>query len=111
MNRGTIAAAGLLVVGIGAPMLVVVGPILAAGSSSKYTTQAAARGTVTASVTATGSISATTTYGLRFGATPDIVSSALTTSAVSSSSGGSTNVTWPVLTVEATIGQQVKKGG
>ena len=110
MNRGTLAAAGLLVVGIGAPMLVVVGPILAAGSSSKYTTQAATRGTVTASVTATGSISATTTYGLRFGATPDIVSSALTSSTVSSSSGGSTNATWPVKTVAATIGQQVKKG-
>ncbi len=110
MNRGTIAAAGLLAVGIAAPMLVVVGPILAAGSSSKYTTQAASLGTVTASVTATGSVSATTTYGLRFGASPDIVASALTTSAVSSSSGGSTNITWPVLTVAASIEQQVKKG-
>ena len=110
MNRGTIAAAGLLAVGIAAPMLVVVAPMLAAGSSSKYTTQAAALGTVTASVTATGSVSATTTYGLRFGANPDIVASALTTSAVSSSSGGSTNISWSVLTVTATIGQQVKKG-
>lgn len=110
MNRGTIAAAGLLAVGIGAPLLVVVGPILAAGSSPKYSTQAALVGTVTASVTASGSVSATTTYGLRFGASPDVVASALTTSAVSSSSGGSTNVTWPVLTVAATIGQQVKKG-
>jgi HlyD family secretion protein len=110
VNRGTIAAAGLLAVGIAAPMLVVVGPILAAGSSSKYTTQAVSLGTVTASVTATGSVSATTTYGLRFGASPDIVASALTTSAVSSSSGGSANITWPVLTVAASIGQQVKKG-
>jgi multidrug efflux pump subunit AcrA (membrane-fusion protein) len=67
-------------------------------------------GTVTASVTATGSLSATTTYGLRFGAGPDIVASALTTSAVASSSGGSTNITWPVSTVAATIGQQVKQG-
>ena len=110
MNRGTIAAAGLLAVGIAAPMLVVVGPMLAAGASSKYTTQAAAVGTVTASATATGSVSATTTYGLRFGANPDIVASALMTSSVSSGSSGSANVTWPVVTVAVTIGQQVKKG-
>jgi len=110
MNRGTIAAAGLLAVGIAAPLLVVVGPMLVAGASSKYTTQAAAVGTVTASATASGTVSATTTYGLRFGATPDIVASALTTSAVSASSGGATGITWPVLTVLATIGQQVKKG-
>ena len=110
MNRGTMAAAGLLAVGIAAPMLVVFGPMLAAGSSSKYTTQAAAVGTVTASVTASGTVSATTTYGLRFGAGPDIVASALTTSAVSSSSGASTSTVWPVVTVAAVIGQQVKKG-
>jgi HlyD family secretion protein len=110
MNRGTMAAAGLLAVGIAAPLLVVVGPMLAAGASSKYTTQAAAVGTVTASATASGTVSATTTYGLRFGAAPDIVASALTTSAVSASSGGASGITWPVLTVSATIGQQVKKG-
>jgi HlyD family secretion protein len=110
MNRGTIAAAGLLAVGIAVPLVVVAGPMLVAGASSKYTTQAALVGTVTASATATGTISATTTYGLRFGANPDIVASALTTAAVSSTSGGSSNATWPVLTVSATIGQQVKKG-
>ena len=110
MNRGTMAAAGLLALGIAAPLLVVVGPMLAAGASSKYTTQAAAVGTVTASASASGTVSATTTYGLRFGASPDIVASALTTSAVSASSGGASGITWPVLTVSATIGQQVKKG-
>ncbi len=110
MNCGTMAAAGLLAIGIAAPLVVVVAPMLAAGAASKYTTQAAAFGTVTASATATGTISATTTYGLRFGAAPDIVASALTTSAVSASSGGASGITWPVLTVSATVGQQVKKG-
>jgi HlyD family secretion protein len=116
-----LVAVGLIVVGVGAVVLTVVGvPNPFASSSTKYVTAQASVGTVSATAVANGTVAANTVYGLTFGASPDIVSSVATTSGSStsssgnstSSSGGSggSSVTWPVMTVGVTIGQSVKKG-
>jgi multidrug efflux pump subunit AcrA (membrane-fusion protein) len=53
-------------------------------------------------------------YGLKFGAAPDVVSSAGTTSGTGGSTGnsptGTSTLAWPVKTVTAAVGQSVKKG-
>lgn len=109
MRLKLLAAVALIALGLGVPTAVVFGPTLTASSSPGYTTQAAAVGTVTARVTETGSLSATTTYGLRFGGGPDIVSTALTTTGTSGSTAAS-SLDWPAKTVSVAVGQQVKKG-
>jgi multidrug efflux pump subunit AcrA (membrane-fusion protein) len=51
-------------------------------------------------------------YGLKFGATADIVSTTATTSGSGGSTSNSTttSLTWPVQTVKVTVGQRVTKG-
>jgi HlyD family secretion protein len=124
-----LAALGLIVVGLGASAFAMVGPIWASNSSAKYITAQATVGAVSAQSVATGTIAASTVYGLKFGATPDIVSSngtasgsgsSSSSSSNSSSSGASSNsasnsssgsaLTWPVKTATASVGQTVKKG-
>jgi multidrug efflux pump subunit AcrA (membrane-fusion protein) len=69
-------------------------------------------GAVSAQSVATGTVAASTVYGLKFGASADIVSSSATTTGTGGSTGSSSSssVTWPVKTVSATVGQSVKKG-
>jgi multidrug efflux pump subunit AcrA (membrane-fusion protein) len=110
-----LAAIALILVGVGAVALALVGPSLAGTPSSKYTTATATVGTVSATSVATGSVSASTVYGFRFGVAPDIVSSSATTSGTGGSTSGNTsssssNLTWPVQSVQVTVGQTVKKG-
>jgi RND family efflux transporter MFP subunit len=111
-----LAAIALILVGVGAVALAVVGPSFAGSSGSKYITATVSTGTVSAQSVATGTVAATTVYGLKFGVNPDIVSSTNTTSgtggSTSSTTGSSTtgSVTWPVKTVSATVGQRVAKG-
>ena len=83
-----LAAIALIVVGVGAIVLVVVGPAIGASSSSQYITATVTSGTtVSAQSVATGTVEASTVYGLVFGSSADIVSSAATTSGT----GGSTS--------------------
>ena len=111
-----LAAIALIVVGVGAVVLTVVGPSFGASPSSQYITSQVSTGNVTASSVATGTIAASTVYGLKFGASADIVSSASTTSGTGGStsnnngSNSSSTLTWPVQTVTATVGQTVTKG-
>jgi multidrug efflux pump subunit AcrA (membrane-fusion protein) len=109
-----LAALALILVGVGAVALAIVGPSFAGSASSKYITSTVTVGTVSAQSVATGTVAASTVYGLKFGTTPDIVSSSATTSgtggSTSSSNSSTTTVTWPVATVSATVGQAVKKG-
>ena len=74
-----LAAIALILVGVGAIVVAVVGPTFGSSGASKYLTSTATVGTVTATSVATGTVSASTVYGLKFGAGPDIVSSASTT--------------------------------
>jgi hypothetical protein len=82
-----LAAIALILVGVGAIVVAVVGPSFGGSSSSKYLTSPATVGTVASTSVATGTVSASTVYGMKFGVGPDIVSSASTTSGT----GGSTN--------------------
>ena len=108
-----LAAIGLILVGVGAVALAIVGPVFGGSPSSKYITSTVTVGTVSSQSVANGTVAASTVYGLKFGVTADIVASAATTSGgggtTSSTTSGST-LTWPVLTVSATVGQRVTKG-
>jgi HlyD family secretion protein len=108
-----LAAVGLILVGIGAVALTIVGPVFGGSPSSKYLTSTVTQGTVSAQSVANGTVGASTVYGLKFGLTADIVSSAATTSGgggSTSSSSGTGSITWPVKTVSVTVGQRVTKG-
>ncbi len=99
----------LLAIGLGAVGWVVLGGQTSQTSSSQYLTSAVASGDVTQSAVATGTISATRTYGLAFGATPALVSSTSSTTSSASSSGG-TSTTTLVTAVNVTVGSVVKAG-
>ena len=107
-----LAAIALIVVGVGAVALVVVRPTFGGSSSSEYITSTVSTGTVSATSVATGTVAASTVYGLKFGATADIVSTAATTSGSggTTSSSSSSSLTWPVQTVAVSVGQSVTKG-
>jgi multidrug efflux pump subunit AcrA (membrane-fusion protein) len=112
-----LAAIALILVGVGSVVLVVVGPSLPSfggSSNTKYITSTVSTGAVTQSSVATGTVAASTVYGLKFGVNPDIVASSSTTSGgggtVAGTGGTNSNLTWPVTTVNAKVGQKVTKG-
>lgn len=110
-----LAAIALILVGVGAVALAIVGPSFAGSASSKYITSTVSTGTVSATAVATGTVAASTVYGLKFGVNPDIVSSASTTSGAGGTTSGTNSntsaaLTWPVKTVSATVGHTVTKG-
>ncbi len=86
-----LAAIGLILVGVGAVALAVVGPSFAVSPSSKYITSTVSTGTVSATSVANGTVAASTVYGLKFGVNPDIVSSASTTSGAGGSTSSNTS--------------------
>ncbi len=90
-----LAAIALILVGIGAVALVVVGPAFGGSSSSQYLTSTVTTGTVSATSVATGTIAASTVYGLKFGSTADIVSTAATTSGAGGSTSSNIRTTRP----------------
>ncbi|HYM84771.1 MAG TPA: HlyD family efflux transporter periplasmic adaptor subunit [Candidatus Dormibacteraeota bacterium] len=108
-----LAAAALVVVGVGAVVLVVLDPGAGKASTTQYITTAARQTNVVKSAVATGTVQATQTYALAFGSDPQIVTSASSGSGSSGSgssgSGGST-ITWLVKSVSASVGQKVTKG-
>ena len=113
--KARLAAIALTVVGVGAVALALVGPSFAGSPTSKYITSTATVGTVSATSVATGTISASTVYGFKFGVAPDIVATSATTSGTGGSTSGNTSaasnsLTWPVQSVSVTVGQTVKKG-
>jgi macrolide-specific efflux system membrane fusion protein len=106
-----LAAIALIVLGLGAIVVSIVGvPTFEGSSESKYITSTVNVGNVSAQSVATGTIGASTVYGLKFGLAPDIVSSAATTGGAGGSGSSSSSMTWPVVTVSVTTGQTVKKG-
>lgn len=113
-----LAAIALILVGVGAIVLAVVGPTFGSSSSSKYLTSTVTTGTVSAQSVATGTVAASTVYGFKFGVTPDIVSSVATTSGGGGSTGnnnsnsaqGGSSLIWPVQSVLVTVGEKVTKG-
>jgi RND family efflux transporter MFP subunit len=103
MSWRVLVAALLIVVGVGAVGLVVLGPTLGARDAPQYLTAAATRTNVVQSAVATGSVSAHATYGLAFGELPQLVTD-------SSSGSGSGSTTWKTLTVRVKVGDTVRAG-
>jgi RND family efflux transporter MFP subunit len=98
----------LLAVGVGA-ILVATGvlPPSSAATAGQYITAAAARRDVTQSVVASGSVSAATTYDLRFGAASQPAGSS---TASSSANSNASSPSWPVTSVAVKVGDIVKAG-
>jgi HlyD family secretion protein len=109
MRWKTIGAALLVLVGIGAAALAVVGPSFGGTAATQYLTSQATVTDVVDQVAATGTVEAATSYSLAFGSAPTTTSSASSGSTGSTSaSGGGTS--WTVKTVAAAAGQSVKAG-
>jgi macrolide-specific efflux system membrane fusion protein len=102
MKLKLLALVVLLGVGIGAVILAVGGIASASGDQPRYLTATVARGTVSQDVTSTGTVAASTSYGLVFGSLPQLVTSS------SSSSSASSSTTWHVDSVGVKVGDQVK---
>ncbi|MDR3545190.1 MAG: hypothetical protein P4L30_05425, partial [Candidatus Limnocylindrales bacterium] len=106
MKLRLLAVIGLIVIGVGAIAVAVIGPSFGSSSSTQYLTATATQENVLAQSVATGNIAPSSIYGLAFGSQPALVASSSSSS--SSSAGGSS--TWLVKSVTATVGQSVKKG-
>ena len=94
------AAVALIVVGVGAIGIVIIGPSFGT-SAPQYTTAQATATNVVSQVVGTGAIAPHGSYGMAFGVDP-----ALAGSASGTGTGGS-STTWPVKTVNVTVGQKV----
>ena len=105
MKLKVIAAIVMIAVGIGAVGFAVFGPSLTASGAPQYLTATASRGTVVVQAVATGTIGASATYGLAFGADPE-----LATSGTSTGSGGNGALTWVTERVAVKVGDRVKAG-
>lgn len=110
-----IAVVLLLVVGIGAVGVVLIGPGGATARTSDFLTAAVQRTNVVDQVVATGSLASAQTYGLAFGqpAQASVVSAenaTATTSSSAASSDGTGASDWVVHELKVAAGQHVKKG-
>ena len=101
------AAVVLIAVGIGAIAFVIVGPNLGS-SPTQYLTSQATVTNVTNEVVGSGSIAPHAEYDLAFGTEPTLAGSS--SSSAAGAGSGSSSLTWPVETVDVTVGQKVKKG-
>ena len=104
MKLKLLALVVLLAVGVGAVVVAMGGIAAASGDQARYLTATVTRGTISQDVTSTGTVAASTSYGLVFGSSPQLVAS----SSSSSSAGSST--TWHVDTLKVKVGDLVKKG-
>jgi HlyD family secretion protein len=106
MRWQTFGAAALIVVGVGAAAIAVVGPSLGGTAATQYLTSQAVVTDVVEEVAATGTLEAATTYALAFGTAPTEV----TGSTTGSTGGDGAGTSWLVATVSVTPGQAVKAG-
>lgn len=109
MRLRMLAVIGLIAVGLGAAGLAVFAPNLGGPTATQYLTSTAAVGTVTAQSVATGSIAASTVYGLSFGQQPTLASGSSSSTAQATGGGGSSS-SWPVTRVSVAVGDHVTKG-
>jgi HlyD family secretion protein len=104
MNWRVAAAVALIVVGVGAVGFVIVGPRFG-GTDTQYLTSQATVTDVTNEVVGSGSIAPHASYALAFGAAPSLAGST-----ASGTGAGTSTITWPVETVNVTVGRKVKQG-
>ena len=110
MRLKILAAVGLIVVGIAAIGVVIIGPSFGSSAATQYITATAAVTNVTQTAAATGSLAASVTYGLAFGRDPVIAGSSSSSSSSASNSGLGGSTTWPVSSVSVHVGDTVAKG-
>jgi RND family efflux transporter MFP subunit len=108
MKLKLFAIAVLVVVGVGAAYVAIGGLPTSAASTTRYLTGTAQTGNVSDDVAATGTVAATDSYGLQFGADPHLASTSSSSS--SSSNSGNTSTTWNVYDVKVAVGDRVKEG-
>jgi RND family efflux transporter MFP subunit len=106
MKLKLLAIVVLIVAGGGAIFVSVFGLPSSAASNTTYLTSAATVGNISADIAATGTIASSTQYGLAFGAVPQPITDAATTSSASNAS----STTWLVNSVAVKVGDSVKKG-
>src|SRR5262245_20058880 len=99
-----LVAVAMFAIGIGAVGYVLFAPSSAGAATTTYLTSTASTTDVTQEAVATGSVAASTSYGLGFGRSPATIASGAT------SSGSTTDLTWTVDTVDATVGDRVTAG-
>lgn len=109
MKRKLLAILALIVAGAGAIFVSLGGLPTSAASGTTYLTSAAVVGNITNDIAATGTIAASTRYGLAFGSAAQLLTSTTTTATSTASSTGSAT-TWLVKSVAAKVGDLVKKG-
>ena len=100
MKLKIVAILVLGVIGVGAAFVALGGLPASASPTTQYLTGAVTTGDVTNDVAATGTVAASTSYGLSFGSPAHLASA--------TASAGST--TWTVATVKVKVGDTVKKG-
>lgn len=103
MNFRVVAAAALLVVGVGAVGYAVFQPTLGSAASNGFLTATATVTDVVDQVVANGTVSATRTYGLAFGSAPYLIDDVNDNSPAGSE-------TWTVEEVMVVVGQKVSAG-
>ncbi|MEO8571910.1 MAG: efflux RND transporter periplasmic adaptor subunit [Chloroflexota bacterium] len=103
MKLKLLAIVALAAVGIGAAFVATGGLPASAASTTQFLTGAVATGDVTNDVAATGTVAATASYSLAFGAPNHLAGAAAT------SSGGA-STTWAVTDLKVKVGDTVKKG-
>jgi RND family efflux transporter MFP subunit len=103
MKLKILAILALAVVGVGAAFVALGGLPASASTTTRYLTGAVTTGDVTDDVAATGSVAASSSYGVSFGSPAHIAS---TTAA----SGSGSSTTWRATTVKVKVGDTVKKG-
>ena len=103
MKRKLLLAVALLAVGIGTVGYVLFEPATGSAAATRYITATATTGDVKQEASATGSISASSTWGLGFGRAATLVSSD------AASLGGSSTDTWTVTAVDVALGDRVTK--
>jgi len=104
VKRKLLAAVVLLAIGVGATGYVLFAPTTDAAATTRFLTATATTGDVTQQAAATGTVSASSTWGLGFGRAAALVASGAT------SSGASSSGTWTVNAVNAALGDRVTKG-
>ena len=109
MKLKLLAILVLIVAGAGAIFVSMGGLPTSAASTTTYLTSAAVVGNISNDIAATGTIAASTRYGLAFGTAAQQLTSTSTTAASTSSSTGS-STTWLVKSVAVKVGDTVKKG-
>jgi len=109
MKLKLFAILALIVAGGGAIFVSLGGLPTSAASSTTYLTSAAVVGNISNDIAATGTIAASTRYGLAFGSAAQMLTSTTTTASSTSSSTGS-STTWLVKSVAVKVGDVVKKG-